>query len=101
MVRRRGLSAGPVAKASFHSFHPNSNARYNTPFPARGDASGLRFVECFLRVAVMIELLSRKRVTFLDGACTVQRPFYARLLLIVSDKFVFRRLPFGRASKAA
>jgi hypothetical protein len=33
----------------------------------------------------MVKLLSRIERTFLDEACTVQRPVYARPFLIVSD----------------
>jgi hypothetical protein len=40
-----------------------------------------------LRVAVMIRLRSRKQVTFLDGACTVQQSNYATPVFIVSDPF--------------
>jgi hypothetical protein len=64
------------------AFLPSS---FNNPLVCSRAAVGVRFVEYYLRAAVMIKLLSRKDRNFLDGARTVQGPFYARPLLIVSD----------------
>jgi hypothetical protein len=61
MLRSRGLSAGAVANASFHSFQPNSKAKYKTPAAVGAATAGRRFIECCLRVAVMIKLLSRRK----------------------------------------
>ena len=65
---------------------------YDSPFERGQDPFGrakafcragawVRLLECCLRVAVMVKLLSRNGVNFLDRACTVQRPAYTRPLL--------------------